>query len=388
MTSPPLPLSGITVVSIEQAIAAPLASRHLADWGARVIKIERPGKGDFCRDYDYVMNGMSSQFVWTNRSKESLAIDIKSDDGKRVLDALLPRADVFVQNLAPGAAARLGLDAATLLKRFPRLIACDVSGYGSGGPYSRKKAYDLLVQCEAGFLSVNGTDEQPAKCGIAVADIATGMYVLNGVLMALFHRERTGKGTAFEVSLFDSLTEWMSYPAYYADGAGKPLRRTGTRHATIAPYGPFKTGDGRVVFFGVQNEREWIAFCARVMNDAALADDPRFRTNPLRMQNRDALEALIETHFANFSGEQVLQRLDDAAIANATMNDVQAFLQHPQLRVRDRVRSVGSPSGPLTSFLPAITIPGVSPVMKEVPATGAHTDAILSELGLAMEARS
>ncbi|MBN9005393.1 MAG: CoA transferase [Rhizobiales bacterium] len=388
MTSPPLPLSGITVVSIEQAIAAPLASRHLADWGARVIKIERPGKGDFCRDYDYVMNGMSSQFVWTNRSKESLAIDIKSDDGKRVLDALLPRADVFVQNLAPGAAARLGLDAATLLKRFPRLIACDVSGYGSGGPYSRKKAYDLLVQCEAGFLSVNGTDEQPAKCGIAVADIATGMYVLNGVLMALFHRERTGKGTAFEVSLFDSLTEWMSYPAYYADGAGKPLRRTGTRHATIAPYGPFKTGDGRVVFFGVQNEREWIAFCARVMNDAALADDPRFRTNPLRMQNRDALEALIETHFANFSGEQVLQRLDDAAIANATMNDVQAFLQHPQLRVRDRVRSIGSPNGPLTSFLPAITIPGVSPVMKEVPATGAHTDAILSELGLAMEARS
>jgi crotonobetainyl-CoA:carnitine CoA-transferase CaiB-like acyl-CoA transferase len=326
--------------------------------------------------------------VWTNRSKESLAIDIKNDDGKRVLDALLPRADVFLQNLAPGAAARLGLDAATLLKRFPRLIACDVSGYGSGGPYSRKKAYDLLVQCEAGFLSVNGTDEHPAKCGIAVADIATGMYVLNGVLMALFHRERTGKGTAFEVSLFDSLTEWMSYPAYYADGAGKPLRRTGTRHATIAPYGPFKTGDGRVVFFGVQNEREWIAFCAQVMNDAALADDPRFRTNPLRMQNRDALEALIEKHFANFSGEQVLQRLDGAAIANATMNDVQAFLQHPQLRMRDRVRSVGSPSGPLTSFLPAITIPGISPVMGEVPAVGAHTDTILDELRLAPKVHS
>jgi crotonobetainyl-CoA:carnitine CoA-transferase CaiB-like acyl-CoA transferase len=383
MTSPPLPLSGITVVSIEQAIAAPLASRHLADWGARVIKIERPGKGDFCRDYDYVMNGMSSQFVWTNRSKESLAIDIKSDDGKRVLDALLPKADVFLQNLAPGAAGRLGLDAAALVKRFPRLIACDVSGYGSGGPYSQKKAYDLLVQCEAGFLSINGTEEQPAKCGIAVADIATGMYVLNGVLMALFHRERTGKGTAFEVSLFDSLTEWMSYPAYYADGAGKPLRRTGTRHATIAPYGPFKTGDGRVVFFGVQNEREWIAFCAQVMNDAALADDPRFRTNPLRMQNRDALEALIEKHFADFSGEQVLQRLDGAAIANATMNDVQAFLQHAQLRGRGRVRTVGSPHGPLTSFVPAITIPGTDPVMGEVPGVGAQTDAILDELGLA-----
>jgi crotonobetainyl-CoA:carnitine CoA-transferase CaiB-like acyl-CoA transferase len=388
MTSPPLPLSGITVVSIEQAIAAPLASRHLADWGARVIKIERPGKGDFCRDYDYVMNGMSSQFVWTNRSKESLAIDIKSDDGKRVLNALLPQADVFVQNLAPGAAARLGLDAATLLKRFPRLIACDVSGYGSGGPYSSKKAYDLLVQCEAGLLSVNGTPEQPAKCGIAVADIATGMYVLNGVLMALFHRERTGKGTAFEVSLFDSLTEWMSYPAYYADGAGKPLQRTGTRHATIAPYGPFKTGDGRTVFFGIQNEREWIAFCAQVLDNAALASDPRFHTNPLRMQNRDALEALIEQHFASFTAEQVLQRLDGAAIANATMNDVQAFLQHPQLRDRSRVRTVGSPHGPLTSFLPAITIPGINPVMGEVLAAGAHTDAILDELGLIAEVRS
>jgi itaconate CoA-transferase len=210
-----LPLSGITVVSLEQAIAAPLASRHLADWGARVIKIERPGKGDFCRDYDYVMNGMSSQFAWTNRSKESLAIDVKSDEGKRVLDALLPQADVFLQNLAPGAARRLGLDGATLVERFPRLIACDISGYGSGGPYSQKKAYDLLVQCEAGFLSVNGTQEQPAKCGIAVVDTATGMYIVNGVLMALFNRERTGKGMAFEVSLFDSMTEWMSYPAYY-----------------------------------------------------------------------------------------------------------------------------------------------------------------------------
>lgn len=225
---PNLPLSGITVVSLEQAIAAPLASRHLADWGARVIKIERPGKGDFCRDYDYVMNGMSSQFAWTNRSKESLALDVKSSEGKRVLDALLPQADVFLQNLAPGAAKRLGLDAATLVARFPRLIACDISGYGSGGPYSEKKAYDLLVQCETGFLSVNGTEEQPAKCGIAVVDTSTGMYVVNGVLMALFNRERTGKGMAFEVSLFDSMTEWMSYPAYYTDGAGKPLARTGS----------------------------------------------------------------------------------------------------------------------------------------------------------------
>jgi itaconate CoA-transferase len=384
---PVLPLSGITVVSLEQAIAAPLASRHLADWGARVIKIERPGKGDFCRDYDYVMNGMSSQFAWTNRSKESLALDVKSDQGKEVLDALLPQADVFLQNLAPGAAKRLGLDAAALVERFPRLIACDISGYGSGGPYSQKKAYDLLVQCEAGFLSINGTQEAPAKCGIAVVDTATGMYILNGVLMALFNRERTGKGMAFEVSLFDSMTEWMSYPAYYTEGAGKPLVRTGTRHATIAPYGPFKAGDGGILFFGIQNEREWIALCAQVLGDAALASDPRFLSNPQRMQNRDVLEALIEQHFAKFSAAEVMQRLEDASIANANMNTVEAFLRHPQLHSRDRVRKVGSPNGPLTSFLPAITIPGVSPVMGDIPAVGEHTEAILAELGLSQKAQ-
>jgi len=379
---PNLPLSGITVVSLEQAIAAPLASRHLADWGARVIKIERPEKGDFCRDYDHVMNGMSSQFAWTNRSKQSLALDVKSSEGKRVLDALLPQADVFLQNLAPGAAKRLGLDAATLVERFPRLIACDISGYGSGGPYSQKKAYDLLVQCETGFLAVNGTQEQPAKCGIAVVDTATGMYILNGVLMALFNRERTGKGMAFEVSLFDSMTEWMSYPAYYTEGAGKPLVRTGTRHATIAPYGPFKTGNGRVVFFGIQNEREWAALCAQVLDHAALASDPRFCSNPQRMQNRDVLEALIEQHFASLTGEQVIERLDAASIANADMNTVETFLGHPQLHARDRVQAVGSPNGPLMSFLPAITIPGVTPVMGDIPAVGEHTEAILAELGL------
>ena len=380
--SQPLPLSGITVVSLEQAIAAPLASRHLADWGARVIKIERPGKGDFCRDYDTVMNGMSSQFVWTNRSKESLAIDIKSSEGKRVLDALLPQADVFLQNLAPGAAKRLGLDAATLVERFPRLIACDISGYGTGGPYSEKKAYDLLVQCEAGFLSINGTQEQPAKCAIAVADTATGMYIVNGVLMALFNRERTGKGMAFEVSLFNSMTEWMSYPAYYTDGAGKPLVRTGTRHATIAPYGPFRTGGGGVVFFGIQSEREWIALCTQVLDDASFAGDPRFSTNPQRMQNRDELEALIEAKFAALSADQVIQRLDAAAIANANMNTVESFLRHPQLRERGRVRQVGSPNGPLMSFLPAITIPGTTPVMGSIPAVGEHTDSIMAELGV------
>ncbi len=380
--APHLPLSGITVVSLEQAISAPLASRHLADWGARVIKIERPGKGDFCRDYDYVMNGMSSQFAWTNRSKESLALDVKSDEGKRVLDALLPHADAFLQNLAPGAAKRLGLDAATLVGRFPRLIACDISGYGRDGPYSQKKAYDLLVQCEGGFLSINGTQEQPAKCGVAIVDIATGMYILNGVLMALFNRERTGKGMAFEVSLFDSITEWMSYPAYYAAGAGEPPKRTGARHATIAPYGPFRTGDGKVVFFGIQNEREWAALCAKVLDDASVATDERFCSNPVRMQNRDALETLIEQRFKTLTSDQVRRRLDQASIANAHMNSVEEFLAHPQLHSRHRVRKVGSPNGPLMSFLPAITIPGVSPVMGDIPAVGRNNDAILAELGL------
>ena len=377
-----LPLSGITVVALEQAIAAPLASRHLADWGARVIKIERPEKGDFCRDYDYVMNGLSSQFFWTNRSKESIAIDIKDATGKRVLDALLPRADVFLQNLAPGAAKRLGLDAQTLVDRFPRLIACDISGYGSGGPYSRKKAYDLLVQCEAALPTVNGSEEQPAKSGIASVDIATGMYALNGILMALFNRERTGRGMAFEVSLFDSITEWMSYPAYYAAGSGKPLKRTGLRHATIAPYGPVKTGDGAEVFFGIQNQREWADLCAKVLNDPDLIDDARFRTNPDRMANRGELQILIEKHFAAFSAEEAIARLEAASIANARLNSMESFLQHPQLHERERLRTVATPCGPLSAFLPAVTVPGVEPVMGSVPAVGEHTASILAELGL------
>ena len=377
-----LPLSGITVVALEQAIAAPLASRHLADWGARVIKIERPEKGDFCRDYDYVMNGLSSQFFWTNRSKESIAIDIKDATGKRVLDALLPRADVFLQNLAPGAAKRLGLDAQTLVGRFPRLIACDISGYGSGGPYSRKKAYDLLVQCEAALPTVNGSEEQPAKSGIASVDIATGMYALNGILMALFNRERTGRGMAFEVSLFDSITEWMSYPAYYAAGSGKPLKRTGLRHATIAPYGPVKTGDGAEVFFGIQNQREWADLCAKVLNDPDLIDDARFRTNPDRMANRGELQILIEKHFAAFSAEEAIARLEAASIANARLNSMESFLQHPQLHERKRLQTVATPCGPLSAFLPAVTVPGVEPVMGSVPAVGEHTASILAELGL------
>jgi itaconate CoA-transferase len=374
------PLDDITVVSLEQAIAAPLASRHLADWGARVIKIERPEAGDFARNYDTAMDGLSSQFVWTNRSKESLALDIKAPHARDTLDTLLAQADVFIQNLAPGAAARLGLDAKSLVARFPRLIACDISGYGSGGPYSDKKAYDLLVQCETGFLSINGTPDTPSKCGLAIADIATGMYALNGILMGLHQRARTGKGYAFEVSLFDALTEWMSYPAYYTRGRGEPVPRSGARHATIAPYGPFPAGDGKTIFFGIQNEREWHSFCEVVLGDASVATDARYVTNSLRVANREALEATINQRFAAWTSDDVLARLDRAAIANGRMNDVDALLDHPQLRARNRYRSVATESGPHDMFLPPVTIAGIEPVMGPVPAVGEHTAAILEEL--------
>lgn len=380
MKNTSLPLSGITVVSIEQAIAAPLASRHLADWGARVIKIERPGTGDFARGYDTAVDGLSSQFIWTNRSKESLALDIKDEQGQHTLEALLARADVFIQNLAPGAAQRQGLDAKSLVARFPRLIACDISGYGSGGPYSSKKAYDLLVQCETGFLSINGTPETPSKSGIAIADIAAGMYALNGILMGLYRRDRTGQGMAFEVSLFDAMAEWMGYPAYYTRGRGESVPRSGARHATIAPYGPFATGDGKTVFFGIQNEREWRNFCAVVLDDASLASDPRYVTNSLRLANRDALERTITGRFAAWSSDEVLARLDRAAIANGKMNDVSALLNHPQIVARRRYRNVATERGKQDMFLPAVTIEGVEPVMGPVPAAGQHTEAILAEL--------
>jgi crotonobetainyl-CoA:carnitine CoA-transferase CaiB-like acyl-CoA transferase len=377
-----LPLSGVTVLSLEQAIAAPLASRHLADWGARVIKIERPGKGDFCRDYDDAVNGLSSQFLWTNRSKESIALDIKEPRSAPVLDALLERADVFIQNLAPGAAGRLGLDARTLTQKYPRLIACDLSGYGSAGPYSQKKAYDLLVQCEVGLLSINGTETEMAKSGLPVADIAAGMYLLNGILMGLVQLARTGRGMAFEVSLFDALTEWMSYPALYTHGTGRAPRRTGTRHATIVPYGPFPTADGGEVFFGVQNEREWASLCHRLLGDPSLATDQRFDTNSRRLENRVELEAIISLAMGRHTRVVALRLLDSAGIANANLNTVADFLEHPQLLSRGRVKSVGSSVGEVPSYLPAITVPGVEPVMGPVPAIGQHTAAILAELGL------
>lgn len=380
-----LPLDGITVVSIEQAISAPLASRHLADWGARVIKIERPGSGDFCRDYDHVVNGMSSQFVWTNRGKESLALDIKTVQGKAALDALLAKADVFVQNLAPGAAKRQGLDATSVCERYPQIIACDVSGYGSSGPYANKKAYDLLVQCEAGFLSINGSENEMAKCGIAVVDIATGMYILNGVLMGLVRRGRNGKGMAFEVSLFDAITEWMSYPALYYQGSGTPLKRTGTRHASIAPYGPFSCGDGENVFLAVQNDREWVHLCTNVLENIDLIRDPRFADNPLRTQHVDALKTEIETVFSKHNVTEVIHRLEDCGIANARLNDTAGFVTHDQLHTRHRTSDVDSPVGMVPSYLPAVTIDGLKPIMGAVPAIGEHTDAILNELGISSD---
>lgn len=374
------PLEGVTVVSLEQAVAAPFASRQLADLGARVIKIERPGVGDFARGYDETVNGLASHFVWLNRSKESLTLDLKKPGAPEVLDSLLERADVFLHNLAPGAVDRLGFDAARLRERDPRLICCAVSGYGSTGPYRDKKAYDLLVQCEAGLVSVTGTPNTPAKVGISVADIAAGMYAYSGILTALYDRERTGKGSDFEVSLFEALGEWMGFPTYYSAYGGEEPPRTGASHAAIAPYGPFETGDGGRVFLGIQNEREWATFCEEVLQAPKLATDPRFSDNTKRTYNRDALTAEIHAAFAGLSAEQAVERLESAGIANARMNTVREFWEHPQLQARDRWREVDSPVGPISAPIPPVTT-GAEPVMEPIPAVGDHTGAVLEELG-------
>ncbi|MDT7725398.1 MAG: itaconate CoA-transferase [Actinomycetota bacterium] len=375
-----LPLKGVTVVAIEQAVAAPFATRQLADLGARVIKIERPGTGDFARAYDETVYGQSSHFVWLNRNKESLALDVKTDGV--VLEALLAKADVFVQNLAPGAADRLGLGAETLRARHPRLIVCGISGYGSSGPYRNKKAYDLLVQCEAGVVSVTGTSEAPAKSGIPVADIAAGMYVYSGVLSALYERERTGVGSSFEVSMLDALGEWAGFPYYYTNYGGTPPPRNGARHAAISPYGPYTAGDGAVVFIGVQNEREWSALCENVLLQPELAADPRFARNSLRVEHDGELIEIIEKALAASSASEVEKRLDDAGIASARMRTMAEFAEHPQLAARERWGEVATPEGPVTALLPPIEVPGREPRLDPVPALGEHTAAILRELGL------
>ena len=374
-----LPLSGITVVALEQAVAAPFATRQLADLGARVIKIERPGAGDFARGYDETVHGLSSYFVWLNRGKESVALDIKHPDDRALLDELLAHADVFVQNLLPGAMGRLGLDAATLRAKHPRLITCAISGYGAEGPYRTKKAYDLLVQCEAGFLSVTGTPESPVKAGASIADISAGMYAFTGVLTALYERERTGAGTDVQVAMLDALGEWMSQPYFYARYGGSPPPRTGARHASIAPYGPYRAGDGAQVFIGVQNEREWAVLCADVLARPDLIDDPRFVRNSRRVENDAELRALLDAALAEWTADQVTERLDEVGIANARLRTMAEFAEHPQLRARDRWRDVDSPAGPLRSLLPPVTVPGREPAMGPIPAAGQHTEAVRAE---------
>lgn len=379
----PRPLDGITVVSLEHAIAAPFCSRQLADLGARVIKIERPGSGDFARGYDERVAGLASHFVWTNRSKESVALDLKQDDALAVLDKLLAQADVLLQNLAPGAANRLGLGFDALRERFPRLIVCDVSGYGAGGSYERKKAYDLLIQSEAGFLSVTGgpDDDQMAKAGCSIADIAAGMYAYSGILSALLLRERTGEGSRVEVSMLESLVEWMGYPLYYAYAGMPAPARAGAAHSTIYPYGPFPAGDGGTVMLGLQNEREWQLFCEQVLLQPDLAGDPRFSANFKRSANRGVLRDLIVEAFAQLKTEEVIARLERAQIANAQVNDMAAVWAHPQLRDRDRWREVGSPAGPLPALLPPASNSAFDPRMDPVPGLGEHTEAVLQELG-------
>lgn len=375
------PLDGITVVSLEHAIAAPFCTRQLADLGARVIKVERPGVGDFARAYDSRVKGQASHFVWTNRSKESLTLDLKQPAALAALKELLAKADVLVQNLAPGAAARMGLSFEALRQEHPQLIVCDISGYGDDGPYRDKKAYDLLIQSEAGLLSVTGTPEEPSKAGNSMADIAAGMYAYTNILAALLQRQKTGQGSHIDVSMLESLAEWMGYPLYYAYDGASPPPRTAASHASIYPYGPFQAGDGGTVMLGLQNEREWKLFCDVVLQDAALAIDPRFDSNAQRNENRAPLKAIILATFAALSTAQVVARLDEAQIANARMNSMAEVWAHPQLKARERWQTVGSPAGDIPALLPPGRNSSFDYRMDAVPAVGQHTDAILRELG-------
>ena len=379
------PLDGITVVSLEHAIAAPFCTRQLADMGARVIKVERPGVGDFARKYDERTRGMASHFVWTNRSKESLTLDLKHPQAGPILQELLGQADVLVQNLAPGAAARMGLSFEALHKKFPKLIVCDISGYGEGGPYETKKAYDLLIQSESGFVSVTGSADAPAKAGCSIADIAAGSYAYSGILNALLLRGKTGLGSHLDVSMLESMVEWMSFPMYYAFEGAAPPPRAGAAHATIYPYGPFPVGDGSNVMLGLQNEREWRVFCEKVLNQPALADEADFSSNSLRVANRDRLRGLIVNAFSKMTIDQVVQYLEDAGIANARVNEMKDVWSHPQLKARNRWTEVGSPVGALPALIPPATNSEFDARMDPIPAIGEHTHAILKELGVSAE---
>ncbi|MDE1144342.1 MAG: CaiB/BaiF CoA-transferase family protein [Paraburkholderia tropica] len=375
------PLEGIKVVTFEHAIAAPFCTRQLADLGARVIKVERPGVGDFARGYDERVHGLASHFVWTNRSKESLTLDVKRAEALEIVHTLLADADVFVQNLAPGATQRLGLGYDALRERYPRLIVCDISGYGGDGPYRDKKAYDLLIQSESGFLSITGTPDESAKAGCSIADIAAGMYAYSNILAALIERGKTGRGRHIDVSMLESMVEWMGYPLYYAIDGQTPPQRNGAAHATIYPYGPFKAGDGKSVMLGLQNEREWKAFCDVVLRQPELAADERFASNSRRVEHRAALGALIVAAFASLSARDVVERLEAAKIANAHINDMQAVWEHAQLAARERWTQVQTPAGAVPALLPPGVTLADAPRMDAVPALGEHTDAILNELG-------
>jgi crotonobetainyl-CoA:carnitine CoA-transferase CaiB-like acyl-CoA transferase len=377
------PLDGITVVSLEHAIAAPFCTRQLADLGARVIKVERPGSGDFARGYDTQVDGLCSHFVWVNRSKESLTLDLKQPSAIAALKTLLKTADVLVQNLAPGAAARMGLTAEILQKDNPKLILCDISGYGNDGPYRDKKAYDLLIQSEAGFLSITGTPENPSKAGNSIADIAAGMYAYTNILAALLQRGKTGKGSVIDISMLESLSEWMSFPLYYAYKGAEPPPRNGASHATIYPYGPFKAGDGKTVMLGLQNEREWVKFCETVLENSALAQDERFDRNFKRNEKRTELLEIIDACFNKLTSEQLIARLEKAQIANAHLNDMEGLWKHEQLKARNRWTEVDTPNGAIAALLPPGLNDSYDYRMDPIPAVGDHTDSILKELGMA-----
>jgi itaconate CoA-transferase len=376
-----LPLDGITVVAMEQAVAAPFATRQLADLGARVIKIERPGTGDFARAYDRTVHGEASYFVWLNRGKESIEVDLKDPADRQVLNAIIDQADVLIQNLIPGAVERLGLDAATLRESRPELIHCSISGYGATGPYRDKKAYDLLVQCETGLVSVTGTSGAYAKVGISVADIATGMYAYSGVLAALFERATTGAGATLEVAMLDALGEWMMQPVYYSVYGDRPAERTGAHHASIAPYGPYRAGDGTAVFLGVQSDREWRVLCRDLLERPDLVTDERFARNPERVNNNDEITSLVEAAFADMTADEVVQCLDAVGIASARLRTPAEFFAHPQLRARDRWRTVKAPGGSVQALLPPVSIGGREAAMGDVPSLGQHNEALRNEFG-------
>ncbi len=379
------PLDGVTVLALEQAVAAPFATRQLADLGARVIKIERPKDGDFARNYDETVHGQSSHFIWLNRSKESICLNLKHPSARRVIEKLVLRSDVFIQNLAPGALGRLGFTEEFLKEIKPNLVICNISGYGNDGPYSSKKAYDLLIQCEAGLMSITGTEEIPSKAGISIADIAAGMYAYSGILTALFRRERTSSGAVINVSMLEALGEWMGFPAYFTNYGGQPPLRTGASHATIFPYGPFTAGDGKTIFIGIQNEREWDLFCSQVLVKPELGKDEKFSLNSRRVTNRKTLLKIIEDCFSHITSDILIKRLDEAKIASARLNSIEEFWNHPQLKARQRWRTVETPKGDVQALIPPATLDNYEPVMSGVPALGSSTESILQELGFSAD---